>query len=167
MKVGPRVGIRLSHITEVRARTTYYRLQTAWVDRPPAGSRTGRLRCATCGEMVPFRVRSEAITKARKRNILAVLLPALAVFGGAIAAVAVGGGNLGYSVLAWLGVGIACGSVVSITSALILFREDGVTATHIRQPMGPHRLKPVNSIEAMGKPPTADSLSRAEITFDD
>lgn len=168
MQVGPRVAIRLSHIVREGSRTIYYRLQIAWVDRPPVGSRTGRLKCVTCGEMVAFRVHSEANTKKRKRKMLAVLLLSLTVFGGAIAAIAVGGDDLRESTLAWLGGGLACGSISAGMAALLFFSEDGVTWTHYRQQVGPHRLKPVSLLgAAITKPPVADSPSKAEIAFDD
>lgn len=69
-QVGPRVGMRLIHMTHTKHRGSdtyhYCRLRTAWVDRPPEGVRTGSLRCATCGDMVGFRARSRARAKARR-----------------------------------------------------------------------------------------------------
>ncbi|MFB8142373.1 hypothetical protein [Streptomyces parvus] len=81
-QIGPRVGMRLIHMThtEHRGSTTYhhYRIQTAWVDRPTEGVRTGSLRCATCGDMVGFRLCSQARAKARRRLWLAIGLIATA-----------------------------------------------------------------------------------------
>ncbi|WYB30623.1 hypothetical protein V6574_12940 [Streptomyces sp. SM1P] len=81
-QIGPRVGMRLIHMTHTEHRGSgtyhYYRIQTAWVDRPSAGVRTGSLRCATCGDMVGFRLRSRARAKARQRVWLAIGLIATA-----------------------------------------------------------------------------------------
>lgn len=167
-QIGPRVGMRLIHMTHTEHRGSdtyhYYRIQTAWVERPHEGVRTGSLRCATCGDMVGFRLRSRARAKARQRVWLAIGLIATAALAVLIVITArmISSGSGGESrtlVPAAL-------AVAALIAAVILFpSEDGVTLARFRG-SGPHGFKPMKMRVAWSKPPATDRPVRAEIVFD-
>ncbi|CAM5477012.1 hypothetical protein [Streptomyces griseus] len=168
-KIGPRVGMRLIHMTHTEHRGSdtyhYYRIQTAWVDRPPEGIRTGHLRCATCGGLVGFRLRSRARARARQRLWLAVGLIAAAALAVLImiTATRISSGSGGESRTL---VPAALAVVALILSVILLPSEDGVTLARLRG-SGPHGFKPMKMSVAWSKPPATDQPVRAEIVFDD
>lgn len=166
-QIGPRVGMRLIHIirTERANSATYhhYRIQTAWVDRPPEANRIGYLRCATCGDMVGFRLHSEARAKARQRWLLAVALIAVAVIAVLIVLTVMMISGEGSASLTVLPSGLAV--FVPIISVALLLGEDGVTLA--RRNSGPHHFKPLKSRIAWSKPGATDWPVRAEIVFHD
>ncbi|MEV0636959.1 hypothetical protein AB0I77_18765 [Streptomyces sp. NPDC050619] len=166
-QIGSRVGMRLIHITgtEYRGSTTYryYQIQTAWVDRPPEGVQIGYLRCATCGDMVGFRLHSEAGAKARQRRWLAIALIAGAVLTVSIALTVMmirGDESANQTLLP-----SAFSMVALLWSVILLRQEDGVTPA--RRESGPHHFKPLNPRAARSKPPATDWPVRAEFIFYD
>ncbi|GGK16173.1 hypothetical protein GCM10011583_55070 [Streptomyces camponoticapitis] len=165
-QIGPRVGMRLIHIThsEHTSSATYhhYRIQTAWVDRPPEGARLGYLRCASCGDMVGFRLQSESRAKARQRWLLATALIAPAVVAMLIVLTVTIGeeGNRPLTVLS-----ASLISFVMILSIGALLGEDGVTLA--RRNSGVHHFQPLNPRLARSKPHESDWPVRAEIVFPD
>ncbi|MFE0417723.1 hypothetical protein [Streptomyces tendae] len=171
MRVGSRVGIRLIHITHTTGFTTiatHYRIQTAWADRPPEGIQIGYLRCATCGDMVGFRLHSEAGTTARKRRWLVFALVA-AVVCAAVSVLTIHYGfwaaehtETAYLGMSLLMVGPGLASWVSI---FILLAEDGVTP--LRRRNGQHHFKPLSALVAWSNPPRTDWPVNAEIVFHD
>jgi hypothetical protein len=160
--------MRLIHIThtEHRGSTTYryYRIQTAWVDRPPEGVRIGYLRCATCGDMVGFRLHSQARAKTRRRLWLAIALIAAAALTVLIMLTGMmirsDAGTESQTLLP-----SALAAVVLIISVTVLPGEDGVTLA--RRKSGPHSFRPLNPRAAWSKPPATDWPVRAEIAFYD
>lgn len=173
MRVEPRVGMRLSHITHVthtpgsRLFITHYRLQTAWANRPPEGIQTGYLRCATCRNMVGFRLHSEASTTARKRRwLVSALIAALLCAGVSIATIRYdlwGALHSGFAIMGMLALMAALG-LASWGCLFMLLAEDGVTP--LRQ-SGQHRFKPPRALAAWSKPPQTDWPVSAEIIFHD
>lgn len=166
-QIGPRVGIRLIHHThtEYSGSTThrYYQVQTAWADRPPERVRIGYLRCATCGDMVGFRLHSEAGAKARQRRWLAIALIAATALTALLVLTAMmirGDEEASVTILP-----SSLALVALIASRAFLLQEDGVTPA--RRKSGPHRFKPLNPYEARSKPPATDSPVCAEIVFYD
>ncbi|MFJ6611240.1 hypothetical protein ACIQPT_13245 [Streptomyces sp. NPDC091289] len=168
-QIGPRVGMRLIHRThtEHRGSTTYhyYQLQTAWVDRPPEGVRTGYLRCATCGDMVGFRLHSRARAKARQLLWLAIGLIATAALAVTIMVtvkmISSDSGTESRTLVP------ATLSVIALILSVALFlSEDGVTLARFRGG-GPHGFKPMKMRVAWSKPPATDRPVRAEIVFHD
>lgn len=168
-RIGPRVGMRLIHMThtEHRGSITYhhYRIQTAWVDRPPEGVRTGYLRCATCGDMVGFRLHSQARAKTRQRLWLATALVAGAALAVLITLTAMmisrGTGTESRTL-----VPTALAVVALILAVFFLPGEDGVTLARLRN-SGPHAFKPLKPRVAWSRPPATDWPVRAEIAFHD
>ncbi|RII15061.1 hypothetical protein DSC45_19390 [Streptomyces sp. YIM 130001] len=166
-QIGPRVGMRLIHVThtERRGSTTYryYRIQTAWVDRPPERARLGYLRCATCGDMVGFRLHSEAGARARRRWWLAAVLIAATVPAvlSVLTATAVHGDE--WISTTALPIGLALAALIVFVA--VLHQEDGVTP--VRRKSGPHHFKPLNPRGARSKPHATDWPVRAEIVFHD
>ncbi|SBU98188.1 hypothetical protein YW5DRAFT_05787 [Streptomyces sp. Ncost-T6T-1] len=168
-QIGPRVGMRLIHMThtEHRGSDTYhhYRIQTAWVDRPPEGVRTGSLRCATCGDMVGFRLRSRARAEARRGLWLAIGLIAAAALAVLIVITArmISSGSGGESRTL---VPAALAVVALIPSVILLPGEDGVSLIRLRG-SGPHAFKPMKIRAAWSKPAATDRPAPAEIVFHD
>ncbi|PVC93504.1 hypothetical protein [Streptomyces sp. CS014] len=168
-QIGPRVGMRLIHMTHTEHRGSniyhYYRIQTAWVDRPPQGIRTGSLRCATCGDMVGFRLRSRARAKARQRLWLALGLIAITTLAVTITITArmISSGSGGESRTL---VPAALAVLALIVSVLLFPSEDGVTLARFRG-SGPHGFKPMKMRLAWSKPAATDRPVRAEIVFQD
>ncbi|WP_282793128.1 hypothetical protein [Streptomyces sp. CC224B] len=167
-QIGPRVGMRLIHMTrtEHRGSTTYhyYRIQTAWVDRPPEGVRIGYLRCATCGDMVGFRLHSQARAKTRQRLWLAIALIAAAALTVLITLTAMMiRSDAGTESQTIVPSGLAV--LALILSVTMLPSEDGVTLARLRN-SGPHTFKPLKPSVAWSKPPATDWPVRAEIVYD-
>ncbi|MGW6467126.1 hypothetical protein [Streptomyces rubiginosohelvolus] len=168
-QIGPRVGMRLIHMTHTEHRGSdtyhYYRIQTAWVDRPHEGVRTGSLRCATCGDMVGFRLRSRARAKARRRVWLALGIIAAASLAVLIVITArmISSGSGGESRTL---VPAALAVVALIPPVILLPGEDGVSLIRLRG-SGPHAFKPMKIRAAWSRPPATDRPVRAEIVFDD
>ncbi|WP_257136783.1 hypothetical protein [Streptomyces sp. f150] len=161
--------MRLIHMTHTEHRGSdtyhYYRIQTAWVDRPHEGVRTGYLRCATCGDMVGFRLRSRARAKARRGLWLAIGLIAAATLAVLIVITAKmissGSGNESRTLVP------AALAVVALIPAVILIpSEDGVSLARLRG-SGPHAFKPMKIRVAWSKPPATDQPAPAEIVFHD
>ncbi|MFJ4704879.1 hypothetical protein ACIP6I_08480 [Streptomyces anulatus] len=167
-RIGSRVGMRLVHMTHTEHRGSvtyhYYRIQTAWVDRPAEGVRTGSLRCATCGDMVGFRLQSRARAKTRQRLWLAAALISASSLVALIVLTAriISDGGTGTQTL----VPTALSVVALIVSAVVLPGVDGVTSARLRN-SGPHAFTPLKPRVAWSKPPAADGPVRAEIAFSD
>lgn len=173
MRIEPRVGMRLTchirrdyHVTAVvhTSWTDYYGVQTAWVDRPAEGIRSGQLRCVTCGQLVGFRIYSETGARARKRRWLAAAL---------IAAVSVplviwaASQYQGAAVVSWLGglvpgLGIGALASMSILSFCMLPTEDGVVRANWSLSFK-YWFKPPG---LWSRPAPNDQPSSPEITFD-
>ncbi|MFC8623081.1 hypothetical protein [Streptomyces anulatus] len=168
-RIGPGVGMRLIHMTHTEHRGSatyhYYRIQTAWADRPPEGVRTGYPRCATCGDMVGFRLRSRARAKTRQRLWLAAALVAAAALAVLITLTAMMiSSDAGTESLTLVPTALAV--VALILSVVFLPGEDGVTLARPRN-SGPHAFKPLKPRIAWSKPPAADWPVRAEIVLSD
>ncbi|WP_228182602.1 hypothetical protein [Streptomyces anulatus] len=167
-RIGSRVGMRLVHMTHTEHRGSatyhYYRIQTAWVDRPPEGVRTGSLRCATCGDMVGFRLHSRARARARRRLWLAAVLISASSLAALIVLTAriISDGGTGTQTL----VPTALSVLALLVSVVVLPGVDGVTSARPRN-SGPHAFTPLKPRVAWSKPPAADWPVRAEIAFSD
>ncbi len=161
--------MRLSHMTHTEHRGSvtyhYYRIQTAWADRPPEGVRTGYLRCATCGDMVGFRLHSRARAKTRQRLWLAATLISATALAALIALTATMISS-GSGTESRTPVPTALAVVALILSVVFLPGEDGVTLARL-QNSGPHAFTPLKPRVAWSKPPAADWPVRAEIVFSD
>ncbi|RII20725.1 hypothetical protein DSC45_02675 [Streptomyces sp. YIM 130001] len=180
MRIQATVGLRLSHYLgnepgrgpEVGSTVHFYGVQTVMVERPARGSRTGRARCVTCGEWVPFRVRGKARTRRRKCVKYAAALLGLSLCYLAMSAlirmdaqddVSSTGADLGLLAVA------ACGFLGGLTGAVLGLIEDGITkgGSRLRGLTSVHMFKTPKVLRAMRRPRDRDIAHRLEIEFDD
>lgn len=169
MRIGSRVGMQLIHVTSWGGSRTTYLIQTAWVDRPPAGIRHGRLRCAACGAMVRFRLYGETGARMRRRRWLLITLVAAAALAIIAAMLIRGDSDFIERIAPALGAVAAVAFGTLMVSGHLLRIEDGVRGARWRDggDNGPHLFKRLNPIGAWLKPGAVDSPVRAEIVFDD